>query len=225
MQGLYQFLSGPGVWISLAVLVLGLVVRAAFLLGLSREGDRIFYDHFQWSWSLRSIFRWLLPLGSVSFRQQPLFGAAFWLFHFCLLLVPLFLGAHNLLWEESWGWSLPRLPGALADALTVVFMAAAAVLWLRRLIRPEVRILSGVWDYAVLLITAAPFVTGFLAYHQLGPYEPMLVLHLFSGELMLVVIPFSKLGHMILFFFTRAFIGVDMGARRQVEGRLGAKVW
>jgi hypothetical protein len=42
---------------------------------------------------------------------------------------------------------------------------------------------------------------------------------------MLVVIPFSKLGHIILFFFTRAFIGSEMGARREIEGRLGAHTW
>ena len=225
MGGLYQFLTGPGVWIAFAVFGLGLVARAFFLLGLSRMGDRLFYDHFRWGWSLRSIFHWLVPLGSRALRQQPLFGLAFWLFHFCLLLVPLFLGAHNILWEESWGWSLPSLPDGLADALTVVFMASAAVLFLRRLVRAEVRLLSGVGDYCLLLVTAAPFVTGFLAYRQIGPYEVMLLLHVLCGELMLVVIPFSKLGHMILFFFTRAFIGVDMGARREVEGRLGAKVW
>jgi hypothetical protein len=46
-----------------------------------------------------------------------------------------------------------------------------------------------------------------------------------TGEIMLVVIPFSKLGHLILFFFTRAFIGSDMGARRAIEGRLGAQTW
>jgi len=82
-----------------------------------------------------------------------------------------------------------------------------------------VRILTTPWDYTLLVLTALPFVTGFLAYHQQGPYEVMLLLHVLFAEILLIIIPFSKLGHIILFFFTRAFIGVEMGGRR------GARSW
>jgi nitrate reductase gamma subunit len=61
--------------------------------------------------------------------------------------------------------------------------------------------------------------TGILAYHQMGPYELMLPLHIALSETLLIVIPFSKLGHMLLFFFSRAFIGFELGARR------GARSW
>lgn len=225
MYPLYDFLAGPGVWIAVIVFLAGLAVRAAFLLGLSRERDRIFYNHFNWGWSLRSIGNWLLPWGSVSLRKQPVFSLAFFLFHVCLIFIPIFLDAHNQLWREAFGWSLPTLPDVVADWGTIVFMASAAFLLVRRVVRAEVRILTGVWDYLVLLITAAPFVFGFLAYRQIGQYDTMLVLHMLCGEIMLVVVPFSKLGHLMLFFFTRAFIGSDMGARREVHGREGAKVW
>ncbi|MGQ9484627.1 MAG: hypothetical protein ACUVSA_06505 [Desulfosoma sp.] len=47
----------------------------------------------------------------------------------------------------------------------------------------------------------------------------MMVLHVLSGEVLLVLIPFTKLGHMVQFFFARAFIGFEMGARR------GARAW
>ena len=92
-------------------------------------------------------------------------------------------------------------------------------MFIRRLVRPEVRILTSVWDYTLLLLTLAPFVTGVLAYHQWGPYETILILHILFAEVLLIVIPFSKLGHIILFFFTRAFIGFEMGGRR------GARTW
>ncbi len=225
MRELYEFLSGTGVWIAFIVFTGGLLARLAFLAGLSRERDKVFYNHFDGGWAWRSILHWLLPLGSVSFRQQPLFGIAFWVFHAGLLVTPLFLGAHNQLFAEAFGWSLPTLPDRLADWMTIAVMAAIVFLFARRLARPEVRILSTAWDYALLIVVLAPFLTGFLAYRQIGPYELMLNLHLFTGEVMLVVIPFSKLGHLILFFFTRAFIGSDMGARRAIEGRLGARTW
>jgi nitrate reductase gamma subunit len=96
---------------------------------------------------------------------------------------------------------------------------SALVLLVRRIVRPEVRILSTAWDYFLLVLTSAPFVTGFLAYHQIGPYKLTLILHILLSEILLIVIPFSKLGHIILFFFSRAFIGFEMGTRR------GARTW
>ncbi len=225
MNQAYLFLTGPALWISLIVFIGGLVVRTAFYVGLSRERDKVFYDHFDWGWSLKSIFAWLVPWGSVSWRRQPLFAAVFWVFHLCLLVVPIFLQAHNVLFAEAWGWSLPTLPPVAADWGTVLVVVCGVLLFLRRVLRPEVRILTSAWDYFLLLLVMSPFVTGYLAYHQYGDYELMLVLHILLSEVLLVIIPFSKLGHMILFFFTRAFIGSDMGARREEDGRLGARTW
>jgi len=124
-----------------------------------------------------------------------------------------------MLFEEAFGISLPALPEALADYMTIVFIIAALFLLLRRIIRPEVRILTTAWDYFLLVLTSVPFVTGFLAYHQIGPYQLTLILHILSAEILLIVIPFSKLGHLVLFFFTRAFIGFEFGERR------GAQTW
>lgn len=184
---------------------------------MSKERDRVFYNHVNLRWALRSIIHWLVPLGSVSLRAQPLFSIAFFVFHICLFGVPLFLFAHNMLWQEAFGIRIPSMPDFWADTLTVVFLLSAAFLLVRRLVRPEVRILTTAWDYFLILLTSAPFVTGFLAYHQIGPYKPILILHILLAEILLVVIPFSKLGHIILFFPSRAFIGFEMGTRRGVR--------
>ena len=90
--------------------------------------------------ALRSIIHWLIPWGSVSMRNQPIFISAFFFFHICLLGVPLFLNAHNLLWDEAFGVSLWSMPDSWADTLTIVFLVCAAFLLVRRLVRPEVRI-------------------------------------------------------------------------------------
>jgi nitrate reductase gamma subunit len=152
-------------------------------------------------------------------RNQPVFSLVFVVFHVCLFAVPLFLLAHNTLWDEAFGVSLWSMPDGVADILTMVLLGAVVFLFLRRLIRPEVRILTTAWDYTLLLLTVLPFATGFLAYHQWGPYPTLLVLHILFAEILLIVIPFSKLGHIILFFFTRAFMGFEMGERR------GARAW
>ena len=192
-------------------------MRVAYLFGISKERDRVFYNHVDLRWALRSIIHWLVPLGSVSMRAQPLFSIAFFVFHICLFGVPLFLLAHNMLWQEAFGIRIPAMPDFWADILTVVFIVAAIILLVRRVVRPEVRILTTAWDYFLILLTSAPFLTGFLAYHQFGPYKLMLILHIILAEILLVLIPFSKLGHIILFFPSRAFIGFEMGSRRGVR--------
>jgi len=218
MEDFYEFLTGPALWATFTIFVVGLIVRVVYLYGLSKERDRVFYNHVDLKWGFRSIFHWLIPFGSVSLRAQPVFAIAFFVFHLCLLGDPIFLLAHNTLWQEAFGISLPSLPDSFADVLTVVFVLAALVLLARRILRPEVGFLSSAWDYFLLILTSSPFVTGFLAYHQIGPYKLTLILHIFLAEILLVVIPFSKLGHIVLYFFSRASFGFEMGRR-------GARTW
>ena len=161
----------------------------------------------------------MIPWGSASMRLQPVFTFVVFVFHVTLLVIPLFLKAHNILWDEAFGISLWSMPDIVADAMTVVLMASIVFLIIRRIVRPEVRILTGAWDYTLLGLITLPFITGFLAYHQLGPYEAVMILHIFFSEILLIFIPFTKLGHMLLFFFTRTFIGFEMGGRR------GARSW
>jgi hypothetical protein len=60
----------------------------------------------------------------------------------------------------------------------------------------------------MLSMSFLPFITGFLAYHQVVlPPKTMTILHMLSGELMLVAIPFTRLAHMFYFFLTRSFMG------------------
>lgn len=219
MVDLYRFLVGPGAWMAFIIFFGGLIGRLLYLYGLSRERDRVFYNHMSLEWGFKSIAHWLVPLASVSMRNQPVFTIVFFVFHICLLGVPLFLLAHNMMWFEAFGFSLWSMSDTLADTLTIAFLIAALFLLLRRLIKPEVRILTTAWDYTLLVLTAMPFITGFLTYRQWGPYQLMMVLHVLSGEVLLIIVPFTKLGHILLFFFTRAFIGFEMGGRR------GARAW
>jgi len=216
---IYRFLTGPALWATLTIFLGGLIVRIIFLYRLSRKKDPIIYNHASWSWGLKSIFYWLLPWGSASMRQQKFFTLALFGFHIPLLAVPLFLDAHNIMWDEAFGVSLWSMPDNLADLMTLTLLGSILFLTIRRIVRKEVRILTGAWDYTLLGLTALPFLTGFIAYHQLGSYETWLLVHILCCEILLILIPFTKLGHMVLFFFTRAFIGFEMGGRR------GARTW
>lgn len=217
MYKFYDILTGPGLWFAFIIFIGGLILRLTYLFALSKEKDKVFYNHMSLSWGLRSIGHWLIPLGSASMRNQPVFAVVFYVFHICLLGVPLFLSAHNILWDEAFGMSLWSMPDRWADVLTMVLIGTVVFLFVRRLARPEVRILTGFWDYFLLILTLLPFLTGFMAYHQWGSYTIMLILHILSAEILLIVIPFTKLAHVFLFFFTRAFIGFEMGGRRKAR--------
>lgn len=216
---MYDLLTGPLLWITFIISLGGMLVRLLFLYRLSRKKDQVFYNHVSFSWGLKSILYWLVPWSNASMRNQPVFTGMVFAFHLTLLAVPLFLDAHNVLWDEAFGLSLWSIPDQLADLMTIVFIGSAVFLFIRRITRAEVRILSSAWDYILLFMTSAPFITGFLAYHQWGHYETLLILHILFAEILLLLIPFTKLSHMILFFFTRAFIGFEMGGRR------GARSW
>jgi nitrate reductase gamma subunit len=216
---MYGFLAGPALWATFIIFLGGMIARVVYLFQLSRKKDRVIYNHASLSWGLKSILYWLLPWGSSSMRQQPVFTFMVFIFHISLLAVPVFLNAHNILWDEAWGMSMWSLPDSLTDAMTVILLVSMVFLVIRRIVRSEVRILTDAWDFALLGMTALPFLTGFLAYHQFGPYELLMIIHILTGEILLILIPFTRLGHMVLFFFTRAFIGFEMGGRR------GARSW
>lgn len=210
---LYVFLTGPMIWISFSIFIIGSIVRIVRFVTLSREKDSVIYSNFQTGWALQSILRWLLPL-NITARTNPVVVLAGFVFHICLLTVALFLSAHVILIEESWNISWPTLSDNLADILTMIFLASAAYFIVRRLTVAHVKILTTPIDWVVMAIAVLPFLTGFMAYHQWFDYKLMLVLHVLFGNIMLIAIPFTKLSHMYMFFVSRAVTGSDFGKRK-----------
>jgi nitrate reductase gamma subunit len=141
------------------------------------------------------------------------------IFHCCLIIVPLFLLAHNILIEDAIGFSLFSFSEKTTDGLTVVFLLCGLYFLTRRLFLPRVRAITTFYDFVILSITVAPFLTGFLAYYQLFDYRTIIILHMLAGELMLVAIPFTKVFHMI-FFFVGRFVLVN----QHTIGR-GSRTW
>jgi len=136
-----------------------------------------------------------------------------------LIGVPLFLLGHNMLLSQSWGLNLWSLPESITDVSTVVVIVCAAFFLGRRLFLARVRAITTAYDYLVLLIAVAPFLTGYFAYHQWFDYHTVMTVHILSGVAMLITIPFTKLGHMLFFFLYRFLIGSEYSFAR------GARAW
>jgi nitrate reductase gamma subunit len=139
------------------------------------------------------------------------------LFHFCLILTPLFLMAHVVLWDYYHGISYGTLPDRVADVLTTIVILACLFFAGRRIFLPQVRYVTTFKDWLILALVVLPFVTGFLAYHQIGDYKFMIILHILSGEIWLAAIPFTRLSHMVMAPFTRGYIGSEFGAVRKAR--------
>jgi nitrate reductase gamma subunit len=216
---MYQFVTGPLAWVAFTVFFVGIIVRIVlYVRGLDWQLDRVAYrPHLKYGikGALRSIFFWLVPFATRSWRYYKGMTILVFVFHFGLIFTPIFLKAHNIILEERWGFTFPTISEKTADFLTIAVIISGFILLLRRIAFPEVRILTTSYDILIWAIAMAPFVTGFMAYHQMGgDYQFWLILHILSGEIMLVAIPFTKLSHFILFFMSRMQLGMDFGIKR-----------
>ncbi|MCS7203671.1 MAG: nitrate reductase [Thermodesulfovibrio sp.] len=211
---IYTLARGPLVWFAFIVFLTGMFYRIITTLKIAKK-ERVIYPYLSLKYSLRSLIHWLTPYGSISMRRHPWFTSIAFLFHICLIVTPVFLTGHIELWYESWGIRWWSLPVALTDAMTVIVIICIFLFLLRRLYQRDVKFLTSTSDYIALIIVALPFITGFLAHHELlVEYKIMLTIHMLSGELMLIAIPFTKLSHMFIFFLTRAHTGSEFGAVR-----------
>jgi nitrate reductase gamma subunit len=204
---LYNLVRGPLVWIAFIVFIGGSIYRLYSFITLAKK-DKTIMPFISLKYTLRSLYHWLIPFNSVNWRRRPVITIATFLFHIGLVFTPIFLLSHNILWRESWGITWWTLPEELADIMTLIVILCSVFLFLRRILAPEVKFVTSNSDYLLLFISFAPFMTGFLAYHQLLlVHKTMVILHILFGEIMLIAIPFTRLVHMFYFFLTRSFMG------------------
>jgi nitrate reductase gamma subunit len=217
MHHIYDFVSGPLVWLSFIIFIGGSIYRIAAMARLAKKKDGVVYDYMDSSYALRSILHWIIPFGSENMKKHPAMTVVTFVFHISLMIAPLFLFAHIALIKESWDVSWGYISDNTADIMTMLVIASCVFFMLRRIKLPEVRYLTDTSDYILLAMVAAPFVTGFWAYHQWIGYKLMAILHILSGEVMLAAIPFTRLSHVLFFPFTRGYIGSEFGAVRHAR--------
>jgi nitrate reductase gamma subunit len=224
---MYEFVSGPLVWIAFILFIAGLVLQFVRVRKLAKKAEVRFgtakavnllqiRNHdgslrpdIGRKYAFSSLLHWLVPFASRNMRMG--YEAAFvtLAFHSCLLLLPILLTAHVVMFSFAWGPQWGTLSQRSADGLTVLMLMAVIFFLVRRWMLPEVKFVAFASDYVVLAVIAAPFITGFMANRQWFDYETMVVIHIISGALVLMVIPLSRITHMLLLAFTGAYLGSD----------------
>lgn len=211
---LYNLAKGPLVWISFIIFFSGSIFQVLRILSLTKN-DAPIGNHANTSKSKKSdkkekkgeaILSRFQRLKLTIFGISPTTIIVTTIFHVCLFVVPMFLLAHNIMLSDAIGFSIFTFSEQTADILTIIFLATALFFLLRRLFLNRVRSITTFYDYFIWIVATAPFLTGFLAYHQMFDYRTAIVLHMLFGELMLITIPFTKFTHMFFFFIFRFFV-------------------
>ena len=115
-----EWARGPVFRFAFLFMVLGMFrLMALNLLSLRSVARRAGNKEIPVARVLRSTVQWLLPHGGAVSRD-PVFTMASVLFHIAMIITPVFLGAHILLWQRGLGVSWPALSQPLADTLTLV---------------------------------------------------------------------------------------------------------
>jgi nitrate reductase gamma subunit len=203
-----ELARGPFIWFSAAVLFLGSVYRAVEFFGMTKKKEKV-------AWPKRGVredspeerrMRPVLFFQRSMAGKYPVMTIVSGVFHACLLITPVLALGHSLLIRQSWGVYFWSLPNNIIDLLTAAALAGGFFMLLRRILVPRVRAVSRFSDFVFLFITVAPYLTGFMAYHQWLDYKSIITLHMLTGELFLIAIPFTKLVHLVFLFFMRGWV-------------------
>ena len=210
IMDIYELARGPLAWISLSIFILGSLYQVVYIL-YSGKSEAVLGKSRRNNDAARSILNGIIPFSSTIMRRQPLFTVVTFTFHICVVLLPIFLLAHTVLWYESWGIQWLSFPDTMADIMNIWVILACIYFVFRRTISADARKVTRPIDFLFPAIIMVIFLTGLLASHQWGPYRPVLILHILTSELLLTILPFSKLGHMLFFWFSRAYMGTEFG--------------
>jgi ferredoxin/nitrate reductase gamma subunit len=187
------FVEGPLLQIVFYVFIIGVILRIAFFLySIIRCGEK---KDFNPIYLLKNFTLSFFPLHKVVIKK-PVYATLRYIFHACMVIVPIWFSGHIALWEDSsfeWYWT--AIPDEWADWMTILLLFLAAYFLIRRIVLTNIRTVSSLSDHLVIVIAALPFLTGyFLTHGTLGSMSffenNMLTIHILSGEAFMIVAVF-----------------------------------
>jgi nitrate reductase gamma subunit len=226
--------KGPAFLFVLTFVSLGLL-RLIFLTtwdigaAIRRAGDqRLPYRQI----ALQTVL-WLLPFNKLH-RNRAGYSIASFSLHVSILVVSLFLRNHLDILQANIGLSWPSISKPILDVLTLVGILGTSALLLYRLYVTSSRRLSRAADYLLLLLILNIFISGYLAGRAWNPipYDGVMLFHTLSGMGLLLLFPFTKIAHCVLFPLIRlgtevAWHFVPQGGGKSVQtlhGPQGRKI-
>lgn len=205
MEQWIDFAKGPLFALTFLIMILGLARHfiIQFYSIFISKGKRLI--NVSWKKIFSDMVSWIFPIKHF-IKGTVLFSAVSFVFHVSLILVSVFFIDHIVLWENFLGVNLPSIGRALADIFTLLTIGCIIILIACRIFVRRQREMSKKSDYILLIMVLLPFLFGFFAGHP--AYNPFswntaMLIHILSAEALFIVIPFTKLSHIVLYFFDR----------------------
>ena len=206
MENVTHFVRGPLLVFAFMVLFLGLLRQLVItVVELWRAYEKAGDQRVPVSFLFKRSLGWIFPVNAMR-GTRTFYTFASLLFHAGMLLVPLFLAGHVELVRKGIGLSWPTLPPGVADGLTLAALLGLAALAFLRLADRASRTLGTFQDWFLLALCFTAFLSGYFVAHPASnplPFTLIYLVHLLSAELILLLLPFTKLAHAALFPFTR----------------------
>lgn len=205
MEQWLDFAKGPLFALTFLIMILGLARHfiVQFYSIFISKGKRL--RNVSWRKIFSDTVSWSVPVKHL-IKGTVLFSTFSFIFHIGAILVSVLLVDHIILWEQFLGVNLPSIGRSLADILTLLTIGCILVLIGCRLFIRRLREVSRRSDYILLIMVLIPFLFGFFAGHPAVnpfPWRTAMLIHILSAEALFVVVPFTKLSHIVLYFFDR----------------------
>jgi nitrate reductase gamma subunit len=193
--------KGPAFFFTITVFVLGLLRLTAItvwdiITAVQRAGDQ----RMPYSRIATQTLTWLVPLTRL-YRARLVYSLASFGLHLGILFVALFLRNHLDILQSNLGFAWFSIPKWMLDILTLLGIAGASILLLSRIYVSSSRFLSRASDYLLLLLLLNIFLSGFIAGRAWNPipYDGLMLFHTLNGMALLLLSPFTKIAHCVLF--------------------------
>ena len=211
---LLDFARGPALQFGLYAFAIGTAWRLVGILLLARKPDHS---------APRKAGGFLAALKVIytrsftadAFKMHTLYAKILgYVLHAGLFVTVFLFVPHILFFKGLLGFEWPGLPNNVIFFAGVITAGAGVALLVRRLTNPVLKLISNFDDYFSWLVTMLPIVTGIIIPIRFGiRYETLLAIHLLSVALLFAWLPFGKLGHAFLIFFSRGSTGVVLERR------------
>jgi len=205
MEQWIEFAKGPLFALTFLIMIIGLVRLVVIQIYSIIAGKGRKVRKAPWKKIAADTLSWVVPVRHL-IPGTKIFSIVSFLCHIGIIMVPVFLADHILQWEQLFGVNLPEIGYGLADFLTLFTIACLIILFGFRVFSSRLRSMSRRMDYILLVVILIPFASGYLALHpNINPisWNTIMLIHILSAELLFVLIPFTKLAHIVLFIFDR----------------------
>ncbi len=206
---LLEFARGPALQAAAYILVAGVLWRLVGIILLKEKPE------FSEPRNPGGLMAALKVIYTRSFTAAPFKRATLYpkmlayVLHIGLFMVVFLFVPHIVFFEGFLGFDWPGLPNNVIYFAGVAAVVSGIALLVRRLTHPVLKLISNFDDYFSWFVTLLPIVTGLLMPVRMGVrYETLLAIHILSVAVLMIWLPFGKLGHTFLVFVTRGTTGM-----------------